>query len=320
MGGLASYLQAEFAGRLPEGWRCRHEIPLLPVDLERLIGYAPRADVILERTDASRRLWIEFEVSRADPVANHAKFATAHLFTQQRPTEAFVSMVSAHVARGRRNLATNMIYVMRTLGMRAFQTTLLPHLAAKEVQRLNSISREALRGEQIPVEAEIERAIAITEPVSGYRDSNIYLAGEPVQALLNLRQWNNEIRTANCRAMWGRRTVKYFVADSCSGEFAPSKFCAYVPAYVGQTGHGAYFRPPTTMTMTIPLYCAVDSTNRLDGTRAWVHLTRHLAMIPATRGTWPDLDNRLHEWLDRHADAIAVHPSGPVLLLPPDWL
>jgi hypothetical protein len=74
------------------------------------------------------------------------------------------------------------------------------------------------------------------------------------------------------------------------------------------------------MTMTIPLYCAVDSTNRLDGTRAWVHLTRHLAMIPATRGTWPDLDNRLHEWLDRHADAIAVHPSGPVLLLPPDWL
>jgi hypothetical protein len=28
----------------------------------------------------SRRLWIEFEISRADPVANHAKFATAQLF------------------------------------------------------------------------------------------------------------------------------------------------------------------------------------------------------------------------------------------------
>jgi hypothetical protein len=214
-----------------------------------------------------------------------------------------------------------MIYVMRTLGMRAFQTTLLPHLAANDVQRLNSISREALRGEMIPVQAEIERAIAVTESVSGYQDSNIYLAGEPVQALLNLRQWNDEIRTANYRALWGRRTVKYFVADPRSGEFAPSKFCAYVPAYVGQTGHGAYFRPRTTMTMTIPLYCAVDaSANRLDGTRAWVHLTRHLAMIPAARGTGSDLDHRLQEWLDRHADVIAVHPSGPVLLLPPKWL
>ena len=33
------------------------------------------ADVLLERVDGSRRLWVEFEVSRADPVANHAKFA-----------------------------------------------------------------------------------------------------------------------------------------------------------------------------------------------------------------------------------------------------
>src|SRR5690349_4299212 len=101
MGGLTSYLQAEFARQRPIEWQCRHETPILSAELERLLGYAPRADVILERSDGSRRLWIEFEVSRADPVANHAKFATAHLFSQQLPADVFVSMVSAHVAKGR---------------------------------------------------------------------------------------------------------------------------------------------------------------------------------------------------------------------------
>ncbi len=199
MAGLTSFLQAEFARQPPNEWQCRHETPVLPADLERLLGYAPRADVILERIDGARRLWIEFEVSRADPVANHAKFATAHLFSQQRPTDTFISMVSAHVVRGRRNLASNMIYVMRALGMRAFQTTLLPHLAAAEVQRLNSINYEALRAEAIPVQAEIERAIVVSEPVSGHQDQDIHLAGEPVQALLNLRHWNDVNRPEFCR-------------------------------------------------------------------------------------------------------------------------
>src|SRR4051794_15663030 len=100
MGGLAAYLQAQFARQHPEEWQCRPEPPVLAADLERLLGYAPRADVVLERADGSRRLWIEFEVSRADPVANHAKFATAHLFSQQRSTDVFISMISAHVTRG----------------------------------------------------------------------------------------------------------------------------------------------------------------------------------------------------------------------------
>ena len=72
--------------------------------LEALLGYRPRVDVLLEREDGSRRLWIEFEVSRADPVANHAKFATAHLFQPQAEADSFLAMVSPHVARGRRSL------------------------------------------------------------------------------------------------------------------------------------------------------------------------------------------------------------------------
>ncbi len=94
MGALTEYLQDGFAEFCPPDWTCRREVQVLDSPLAELFGYAPKADVCLERNDGQRRLWIEFEVSRADPVANQAKFATAHLFQPQRPTETFVSMVS----------------------------------------------------------------------------------------------------------------------------------------------------------------------------------------------------------------------------------
>src|SRR5580693_4952737 len=125
MGALTSFLQQEFARRCPTGWRVRPEGRLLPQALERLLGYQARADVVLEKLDDSLRLWIEFEVSRADPVANHAKFATSHLFEPQKPDDVFVAMVSSDIARGRRNFAANAINLMRYIGMNAFQTVLL---------------------------------------------------------------------------------------------------------------------------------------------------------------------------------------------------
>src|SRR5262249_16805044 len=155
--------------------------------------------------------------------------------------------------RGRRNLATNMIYVMRAMGMRAFQTTLLPHLAGAEVKRLNSIGYEALRIETIPNAPEIERAIVISKPVSTLHDQNVHLAGEPIQVLLNLRRWNDEIADGDNSALWGRRTVKYFVFDGHSGEFAPSKFCAYVPVYTNPTEYSRLFRTRTAITMSLSL-------------------------------------------------------------------
>ena len=78
-GGLARYLQDQFLARCPIGWHCTTERPLLDVRDRTLLGYDPRADVMLERTDGTRRLWIEFEISRADPAVNYAKFATAHV-------------------------------------------------------------------------------------------------------------------------------------------------------------------------------------------------------------------------------------------------
>jgi hypothetical protein len=90
MGYLTAFLQAEFARQLPQGWSCRSEVQVLPKELVNVLGYSSRVDVLLEREQDSKKLWIEFEVSRADPVANHAKFATSHLFKPQHPNDAFI--------------------------------------------------------------------------------------------------------------------------------------------------------------------------------------------------------------------------------------
>src|SRR4051794_2228196 len=113
LGGLARYLQEQFLARCPAGWRCTAERPLLDVPDRVLLGHDPRADVMLERADGTRRLWIEFEISRADPVVNHATFATAHVLRPWGEADAFVSMISARVVRWRRNLGAGMTTVVK---------------------------------------------------------------------------------------------------------------------------------------------------------------------------------------------------------------
>ena len=124
MPSLAKHLQKAFSDICPQGWTCQDEVTILSNELNRLLGYQSRADVLLSSVDNTQRVWIEFEISRADPVANHAKFATAHLFKPWSPSDTFISMVSPHVSRGRRNLAANTITLMRHLGIQAFQTPL----------------------------------------------------------------------------------------------------------------------------------------------------------------------------------------------------
>ncbi|WGV24615.1 hypothetical protein [Halotia branconii] len=320
MGVLTSYLQQEFIRRSYPGWVGRHESAILPKELTNFLGYDPRVDVLLERQDGSRRLWIEFEISRADPVANHAKFATAHLFKPQQETDSFISMVSPHVARGRRNLAANTILLMRHIGMSAFQTVLFPQIAREEIQRLNHLNLKSLTNLGLAVEPEIERAMSISATILTALSRRIHFVSDMMDVMLNLRQWNNDLETLQGKKLWGKRTITYFVFDPYSKSFAPSKFCAYIAI-------PSVFNPNVTnlgyinrVEMTVELYVTLDGTDsRFDGRNAHNHLTQSLAMTHYKYNESPEIAVIFNEWINHHSNSINVHPNGAVFLLPPSW-
>jgi hypothetical protein len=317
MGSLKSYLQREIPCRLPPGWTCSDEVRLLPDEVTGLLGYDPRADVVLSNTLSGSRVWVEFEVSRADPVANHAKFATAHLFAPQRPADHFVAMLSPNIDRGRRNLAAATVRLMRRIGMSAFQTTLLPLASPGEVQRLNQLPVEALPAESVDVAAEVERALAVVTPVGRWGRLDVHLAGDLFDVLINLRGWNEDLRTPAGRTAWGKRSCAYFVFDPATGQFAPSKFCAYTP--VGPAGDRASITPDPHR-MTVSAYADLnDGTHVMDGNRAWQHLVRSLGMRAVTAGDSGPVASRFAEWLADRGQQITVRGGSATFLLPPAW-
>lgn len=293
---------------------------MLPDWLETLLGYQARADVLLENAAGTRRLWIEFEVSRADPVANHAKFATSHLFQPQLPADCFVAMVSPHVTRGRRNLAANAIALMRRVGMKAFQTVLLPRYSPEEIKRLNHLELPALSAAGLPVLEEIERAIIISEPAMSLPESDVHLVADLLEVFSNLRQWNEDMKSVVGRQSWGKRTVTNFVYEAESKTFAPSKSCAYTLVSSSQFD-AAPSQPLSALTrMTIERYVAInDGTHELDGNRAQVRLTGRLGMLPRAQGSASEIEDAFQQWLARHADSLTVHSQGPVYLCAPEW-
>lgn len=312
---LARALQDGFSRALPEGWTALREAPVVRSEyLRTKLGYAPRVDLLLERRDGSRRLWVEFEISRADPVANHAKFATVHLFQPFDQSDTFVAMVSPHVDRGRRNLAANAVEVMRRIGIDAFQTPLLPHLSPAEVKRLNHLSDEELRGSAPDVKEELERLFAIAEPALPGDRWRIHFAADLFDVMLNIDAWNRQIASPAGAAKWGRRKVHYFAFDAVTRAFAPSKFCAFVPVTVGAVA------PPHERAMSIGTYATLDESEpRFDGHRARSHLERRLGMALVPAGQALELDAAFAKWRNAAREAITVHPRGPAFLVPPAW-
>ncbi len=317
MGELATYLQENFAKLCPPDWTCQREVPVLEPRLAKLFGYAPKADVVLQRVDGSRKLWIEFEVSRADPVANHAKFATAHLFQPQRASETFVSMVSSHVARGRRNLAANTIHLMRHIGMRAFQTTLLPQLPPDEIRRINHLGKDAIAALNLDTCREIDRAMQISEPLAMTDRYRVFFVGDLLDVMCNLEYWNRAIQIDNGRRLWGRRRrFQYFVFDPKSKLFAPSKFCAFRPIAREDAEDGCVLAP----NMTIEFYCNLGETDpRFDGGRAWRHLCHQLGMLDHVIRDSPGLATDFRKWLCGVEHAIEVDSKLAIALCPPKW-
>ena len=314
MGSLATYLQRQSVDHPPPGWIGRREVSLLSPELGRLLGFSPQADVLLERADGSRRLWIEFEVSRADPVANHAKFASAHLFQPQLPADAFVAMLSPHVARGRRNLAATATFLMRAVGMAAHQTVLFPFLDPADVQRLNHAPPELIAARSLDVAAELDRAVAVAESRGRVAGASIHFAGDVLEVLLNARRWNDDIATPPGAALWGARAATYFVHDPTSGLFAPAKFCAYVPLARPVAGAPLGWQP-----MTVATYAAVGPSEPIfDGHRAWTHLSNRLGMRLTTPDQDPALAERFSHWLAPRSPLLRLR-GAPTFLLPPRW-
>lgn len=316
MGQLASFLQEAFLAERPSGWTCRREMRVLSSDFELLLGYSPRADVCLETEDASRRLWIEFEISRADPVANHAKFATAHLFKPFETSDTFVSMVSSHVARGRRNLASNTVHLLRHIGISAFQTVLLPYVDPEKIKRLNHSSLDCLRASNLDVPRELNRVFQIVEPVTEEGGHRIHFASELFDVIRNLHRWNSEVTQPAGAELWKRRTVTYFVFDPVSKLFAPSKYCAYA-ILVRSNPIGA---ASTSGLMNMQTYCTLDETDRrFDGNRARTHLTTNLGMNLTTVEQAPEIGLAFNTWIAKQSSTTTVHPSGAKFLVPPTW-
>jgi len=316
-GNLARYLQEAFCAAPPAGWSCEAEVPLLDAETEAFLGYKPKADVVLSRREPARRIWVEFEVSRADPVANHVKFAATHILRPWPEGDAFVSMASAHIARGRRNLCSSAVLLMRSIGMQAFQTVLLPGLEGKEVKRINHLPLADIGGEGLPVRDEVERLLCVSETWALSGGHRIHFAADPFEVMVNVRAWNEAVAGAEGRDPWGRRTVQYFVFDPSTERFAPSKFCAFVPVDPpGLAGSRGGLYP----CMTLDIYASLDeSETRFDGRIAWRHLVNRLGFERREMAEHPYMTPVFEKWLASCGDCVRVHPRGPVILMPPAW-
>lgn len=195
---------------------------------EARLGFQAQADVLLSAPDG-RRIAIEFEVSRADPVANHAKFVVAYGNGSMSSTrDTFISMVSPHVAPGRRQLASSFTRYMRSTGLPAFQVALLPTLTPGEVQALNQDEEPSRALAHRVAFAELERALVVAEP-RGIQQHRSHFAGDVADVMANCWAWNDEL-VGEASALWGRRAVWFFAVDPVTRLFAPSTFCAFLPA------------------------------------------------------------------------------------------
>jgi hypothetical protein len=320
MPNLARYLQEAFERDCPKGWVCRSEARVVSDEVEELLGYAPQADAVLQEVATGRRVWVELEVSRADPVANHAKFATAHLVSPMPTGDAFVSMVSRHVVRGRSNLAAHTVGLMRAVGIRAFQTPLLPGLDGEAIKTLNHLPMDRLRDEAPEPKAELDRAMSVAGSLGIALESDIHFAANAVEVVYNIHRWNLDMTRPELRELWRKRSVRYFAHDPRSGLFAPSKFAAYLLMPTGTRKITDGFLQSLTG-MGVRAYTEIDKEHPLfDGNRAWDHLHRRLGM-----GMGP-LDqlgakavDRFWRWAERFADVVGIDSKGPVVLTAPEW-
>lgn len=225
-------------------------------------------------------------------------------------------MVSSHVTRGRRNLAANTIFLMRRIGMSAFQTPLLPSLPPEEIRRINQLEKHLIAGLDLDASREIARAMIVSEALATAGRYRVFFVGDLLEVMCNLQYWNRSVLTDDGRKLWGRRRASYFVFDPGTKLFAPSKFCAFRP--ISSDAPDATQVPTSNMTMD--LYCSLGEQDpRFDGNRAWRHLRDHLGMSLEVIADDPALSAHFHKWLREMRDTVETGGKPAMALCPPSW-
>lgn len=306
---LASELQRRFVESPPSGWVAKREVGLLSPEITRVLGYRPCADLLLESQAAAQRIWVEFEISRADPVANHTKFASAHLIDPLPSGDVFVSLVSNDIARGRANLGAHAIFLLRLAGLHAFQMPLFPSLDAGTIKKLN----QGCIGLDAMPDPDMVEVIELTRPVGrAPAASRIYYATNRLEVLLNLHQWNSDMAQPALREQWGQRKIRYLVADPCTGLFAPAKFCAY-------TRMPCPFAKPEVATpcMTVPAYVAIPQADTIfDGQKARLRIERIGLRSVRLDHAPQSLVRSFAKWHSANRESVKVALEACVLLCP----
>lgn len=291
------------------GWTCRREATIFSPRIARRFKFRPRVDLLLSRSD-DHHVVLELEVSRADPVANLVKFLIARRAGELSDRHAFVTMLSPAIKRGRRCIAAAFAGELRRDGITAFAVSLLPRVRPEVVAQLNEQDDERLAVANLPIQDEVTRLLAVLNPeVEG--DHRIHFAGDVTEVVANVWRWNDDMRRPETARLWRTRDVQYFVFDPIAREFAPAKFCAYVPtARIGGI--------PAPETMTIEIYTKLPNGEAsFDGNKAHTHLVQHLAfdLVPLKDGPVADL---FAAWAKEHEGSI--RPGKDVsILIPPAW-
>jgi hypothetical protein len=198
---------------------------------------------------------------------------------------------------------------MRSAGLPAFQVALLPTLTPLQVQRSN---HDEVLAREVALEhgkSELNRLLAVVEP-RGVREHRIHFVGDAPDVLTNCWAWNEEMGGPST-ALWKPRAFQFFVADPRSGLFAPSKFCAFMPARCG----GGPLPPPH---MTLQVYASLGEQDpRFDGNRARRHLADRLGFreVQESHGLGP-LASRWDEWVRRLGKRLSLRRPLRWLLPP----
>jgi hypothetical protein len=318
MGSLAPYLARTMISSLAGAWTGRCEARVLTPEQIKTFGFNPACDLLLENKVTSQKAWVEFEISRADPVANQVKYAARHVVYPYSAKESFISMGSTHLAPGRKLLLQANIHVLRRLGMRAFYLPLLPNLDKAGIKRLNQLDQGLLDRENLPIKEDVERLLAVIDPIASSGEIDAHYIGNLSEVILNIRRWNEQMTLSENQNLWGKRTVTFFAADPSEKLFAPSKFCAY------QITGDTYTKQDNALpgAISISNYIRLGEQNpKFDGRLARLHLEKRLGMRLLEKGS-PE-ETTIHKifqnWLPKQEQYIRLHPKGSKFLVPKDY-